>query len=290
MIATISMAHEIEPGTIDIADDAIRGVHLTKLTSDGRKHPDEPNKITVGYSAGSPIVVAPLNDLLGLVITEGIEDAISVHEATGLGAWAGRRSCADAGARRRRAGLHRCDHDHSRSGTGGATKRARATAPTVSTVRLCSARHHGGGRRVKNNDPNDLLRERGADALRDAFDRAEHFEPHEPAPTPRILSKADFLKGFEPPDYLVDGILQRRFFYSLTGQTGHAKSAIALVLGQTIGSTDDTATFAGHRVEKGHCVYFVGENPDDICMRIIGTDAQRHDNPAAASFFHSRRF
>jgi hypothetical protein len=28
------------------------------------------------------------NDLLGLAITEGIENAVSVHEATGLGAWA----------------------------------------------------------------------------------------------------------------------------------------------------------------------------------------------------------
>jgi Toprim domain len=33
-------------------------------------------------------VLAPPNDLLGLAITEGIEDALSVHEATGLGAWA----------------------------------------------------------------------------------------------------------------------------------------------------------------------------------------------------------
>jgi ribosomal protein S11 len=32
--------------------------------------------------------VAPPNDLLGLAITEGIEDALTAHEATGLGAWA----------------------------------------------------------------------------------------------------------------------------------------------------------------------------------------------------------
>jgi hypothetical protein len=35
-----------------------------------------------------PIVVAPLNDLLSLAITEGIEDALSVYEASGLGVWA----------------------------------------------------------------------------------------------------------------------------------------------------------------------------------------------------------
>jgi hypothetical protein len=42
----------------------------------------------IGHSTGSPIVLAPPNDLLGLAIAEGIEDALSAHEATGVGAWA----------------------------------------------------------------------------------------------------------------------------------------------------------------------------------------------------------
>jgi hypothetical protein len=50
--------------------------------------PDEPAKIMVGFSIGSPIVLAPPNDLFGLTITEGIEDALSAHEAAGIGAWA----------------------------------------------------------------------------------------------------------------------------------------------------------------------------------------------------------
>ena len=33
-------------------------------------------------------MLAPMNDLLGLAITEGVEDALSIHAATGLGAWA----------------------------------------------------------------------------------------------------------------------------------------------------------------------------------------------------------
>ena len=33
-------------------------------------------------------MLAPMNDLLGLAIAEGIEDALSMHQATGLGAWA----------------------------------------------------------------------------------------------------------------------------------------------------------------------------------------------------------
>jgi hypothetical protein len=93
MIAAFGLAHETEPGVIVIADSAVTGVHLTRLKPDGSgkaefEDPDENAKIMVGHSAGSPIVLAPPNDLLGLAVTEGIEDGLSVHEDTGLGIWA----------------------------------------------------------------------------------------------------------------------------------------------------------------------------------------------------------
>lgn len=88
MIAAFGMAHEPEPGVLAINDNAVRAAHLTKLTPDGRKHPDTPNKIMLGAAMGTPIVLAPMNDLLGLAITEGIEDALSVRQVLGLGAWA----------------------------------------------------------------------------------------------------------------------------------------------------------------------------------------------------------
>jgi hypothetical protein len=89
MIAAFGLAHEVEPGVIEIASDAVRGVHLTRLLPDGsdRERGDRA-KIMIGHSTGSPIVLAPPNDLLGLAMVEGIEDALSAHEATGLGAWA----------------------------------------------------------------------------------------------------------------------------------------------------------------------------------------------------------
>jgi hypothetical protein len=89
MITAIGMARETEPGELAIDEDAIRGVHITSLKPDGSgKAGTERDKIMIGKSVGSPIVLAPPNDGLGLAITEGIEDAFSVHEATGLGAWA----------------------------------------------------------------------------------------------------------------------------------------------------------------------------------------------------------
>jgi hypothetical protein len=92
MIAAFGFAHETEPGVIAIADAAVTGVHLTRLATDGSgkavfEDPDEPTKIMLGHSAGSPIVLAPLNDLLGLAVVEGIEDGLSAYQISGVGVW-----------------------------------------------------------------------------------------------------------------------------------------------------------------------------------------------------------
>jgi hypothetical protein len=86
MIAPFGLAQEIEPGVIAAPDD-VRGVHLTKLTASGDKIDGEKTKITIGSSMGQPLVIAPPNDLLGMAITEGIEDGLSVYAALGLGVW-----------------------------------------------------------------------------------------------------------------------------------------------------------------------------------------------------------
>jgi len=83
---------------------------------------------------------------------------------------------------------------------------------------------------------------------------------------PLIVSSKAFIESFIPPDYLIDGLAQRRFLYSLTGNTGAGKTAIALrlaahvALGLPIGD---------YTVEKGQVLYFAGENPDDLRMRWI---------------------
>src|SRR5262245_39940036 len=80
----------------------------------------------------------------------------------------------------------------------------------------------------------------------------------------RFLSRAEFLSGFVPPDYLVDGVLQRRFVYTLTAKTGDGKTALALALARMVACSDRLACFGPHTVQKGKVVYFVGENPDDV--------------------------
>jgi CHC2 zinc finger/Toprim domain len=95
LIAAYGIATEPAPGVIAIAGNAVLGVHLIKLKPDGSDRlrerdltDDEPAKITIGRSFVASIVLAPANDLLGMVIAEGIEDALNAHEASGLGAWA----------------------------------------------------------------------------------------------------------------------------------------------------------------------------------------------------------
>jgi putative DNA primase/helicase len=103
LIAAVAMPAEIEPGVLaaPVLSEKTACVQLTLLKADGsgkaytaseeveRKKRNFPgNKIFIGSPGSAPIVIAPANDLAGMAITEGVEDAASVHEATGLGAWA----------------------------------------------------------------------------------------------------------------------------------------------------------------------------------------------------------
>jgi hypothetical protein len=88
LIAAFALPDEPEPGMLGQLRD-VDSVHLTLLKPDGGgKAEVDKAKLIVGSPGGRPIVIAPPNDLLGLAICEGIEDALTAHQATGLGAWA----------------------------------------------------------------------------------------------------------------------------------------------------------------------------------------------------------
>ena len=48
---------------------------------------------------------------------------------------------------------------------------------------------------------------------------------------------------------LSDGILQRRYVYSLTAQTGHGKTAMALLIARLVGGSAPDATLGPHSAE-----------------------------------------
>ena len=86
-----------------------------------------------------------------------------------------------------------------------------------------------------------------------------------------LLSSAAFISSYVPPDYLIEGLLQRRFFYSLTGKTGGGKTAIALLFAALValGRTMD-----GKEFSQGRVLYLAGENPVDVQQRWIAMAQQ----------------
>jgi hypothetical protein len=88
MISAFGWPGEPEPGRIVVREEEVRGVHITRLTADGSAKSGDPSKIIIGRCLGTPIVLSALNDNLGMAITEGIEDGLSIFESTGLGVWA----------------------------------------------------------------------------------------------------------------------------------------------------------------------------------------------------------
>jgi hypothetical protein len=116
---------------------------------------------------------------------------------------------------------------------------------------------------VRRSDATELVR----DEPPPPASEADYGEITVAAPQKQLIqSSADFIAGFVPPDYLVDGILQRRFIYSLTGKTGSGKTAIILLIAASVALD---RPIGGYQVQKGRVLYLAGENPDDIRMRWI---------------------
>lgn len=89
MLVPFGIPDEPEPGIITISEQKITAVQLVLLAADGTgKANTEPSKLTIASPAGMPLVAAAMGDAMGLGIAEGFEDALSIYQATGLGAWA----------------------------------------------------------------------------------------------------------------------------------------------------------------------------------------------------------
>jgi hypothetical protein len=93
---------------------------------------------------------------------------------------------------------------------------------------------------------------------------------------PLIKSSKEFVADFIPPDYLIDGMLQEVFLYSLTGATGAGKTAITLRLAA---SCARGMPFAGRDTKKTRVLYLAAENSADVRMRWIATAQQMDFDP-----------
>ena len=81
---------------------------------------------------------------------------------------------------------------------------------------------------------------------------------------PLLLTAEQFLRGFVPPDYLIDGMVQRGYLYALTARTGHGKTAVAMLMFAAVGRG---AVFHGHETRHGNALFLAGENSQDVRAR-----------------------
>src|SRR5262249_16106700 len=122
---------------------------------------------------------------------------------------------------------------------------------------------------MKRPDLNDTLRTDGVDALRARMDSARPYKPNGTGKlhvgtnetsisvsNPLLMKRRDFVAGYVAPDYMIEGIIQPRRIYSLTGRTGDGKTAIQLYLAYLLA----TGSNLGQRhVEKCRVLYLAGE-------------------------------
>lgn len=79
-----------------------------------------------------------------------------------------------------------------------------------------------------------------------------------------IEASAEFVAGFVPADYVIDGSLRQGYVYTYTSPTGHGKTAVTLAIAYAIVSGGSL----GHvEVKHGRVLYLAGENPDDVRPR-----------------------
>jgi hypothetical protein len=97
-----------------------------------------------------------------------------------------------------------------------------------------------------------------------------------------MQSSGDFVAGFVPPNYLVDGLIQLRFFYSLTAPTGTGKTCILLLLALLVAQGIE---LDGKEIELGRVLFFAGENPEDVRMRWVKLCDVFELEPAAIDAF-----
>lgn len=103
-----------------------------------------------------------------------------------------------------------------------------------------------------------------------AHDRASSQQPaaddgdkHKPLTG---IGAAAFAANIPQPDYLLDGIIAKGYVYSITGQTGAGKTAIAIALAGAMAAGRE---FAGRETRRCSVLYVASENPDDVRARLL---------------------
>lgn len=83
-----------------------------------------------------------------------------------------------------------------------------------------------------------------------------------------ILTAEEFLSDYTPPNWVLEGVFQGGYLYTITARTGVGKTAVAMSLANAV--SIGAEKWAGRDVRKGRVLYLAGENPDDLRLRYMG--------------------
>jgi hypothetical protein len=124
----------------------------------------------------------------------------------------------------------------------------------------------------------EVLPDEEADAIGDAAANDNGGDDTRRKAGTRVLTSGEFVASIRAPNWLIRGIVRRRFFYTLTAATGTGKTALSLLLAASVALG---RAIGEHRVSKGRVLYLAGENPDDIGTRWIAMAEKLGFDPAA---------
>ena len=112
--------------------------------------------------------------------------------------------------------------------------------------------------------------------------RQLEVDPATGKPAPLVLTDVQFIKDYRPPDYLVDGLVQKGYLYSLTGPTGHGKTPVSMLMACQVARG---APYHGKPVTQGSVLFLAGENSDDIRSRYIAMADHEGFEPGSIPFY-----
>jgi hypothetical protein len=95
---------------------------------------------------------------------------------------------------------------------------------------------------------------------------APKVDPNTGQAVPLVVTAAEFVAGFVPPVYTVDGVLRRGCLYALTARMNHGKTAVSMYIMQCVARG---VPMHSREVERGTVLLLAGENPDDIRARFL---------------------
>jgi len=82
------------------------------------------------------------------------------------------------------------------------------------------------------------------------------------------INGADWIRAYQPPEYLWDGVLHKSILAALTGHSGGGKTAFGVPFAVSAALGRD---LAGRAMQPGRVVYVAAENPHDVQTRLVGT-------------------